>query len=177
VLSVLHRYLAAATLALGLSGSVSAQSPAPKDSPFLPAPFQLTGVRLGGGDTRVCIYAERDQRSRWITVGGIADGIRVVSYDPDQQRAVISVGDATRDLWLQRGVASAQTAAAVSDPASHPVALATTSIGTPSAPGSESAAQRDDRMLVSDLLEIGLQQRQAYANAQKPPEAPPAGSK
>jgi hypothetical protein len=177
VLSVLHRYLTAGALALALAGSIAAQNAAPKDSPFLPSPFVLTGVRLGGDDTRVCIYAEKDQRSRWITVGGIADGIQVVSYDPAQQRAVIAVGGATRDLWLQHGGVSAQNPVAIPGSSSAPTAAANASVGTPSAPGVESSAQRDDRMLVSDLLEIGMEQRQAYANAQKGTVAPAAGTK
>jgi hypothetical protein len=158
-----------------------AQGVAPKDSPFLPAPYQLTGVRLAADGARICIYAERDQRSRWIAVGATADGIKAVSYDPDQHRAVIFVDGATRELALQRGVALAQTAGAVPELPSNSVPSAAPS-AAPSAPApgtsaTETSAQRDDRMLVSDLLEISIQQRQVYANAQKASAAPAAASK
>jgi hypothetical protein len=164
-------------LALGLARSVAAEGAAPKDSPFLPAPFQLTGVHLAADGTRVCIYAEKDQRSRWIAVGATADGIKAVSYDPDQHRAVIFVDGATRDLMLQHGIATAQTVEAVSALPSSPAPSAAASTPTPGVAATETSTQRDDRMLVSDLLEISMQQRQAYANTQKASAAPATANK
>jgi hypothetical protein len=177
VLSAPQRYLALLALALGLTGPVSAQGAAPKDSPFLPAPFQLTGVRLAADGTRVCIYAQKDRRSRWIAVGTTTDGIRAVSYDSDQHRAVIFVDGMSRDLALQRGVASAQAADPVADARSSAAPTAAASVPTSGVSATEASTQRDDRMLVSDLLEISLQQRQAHANAQKAPAAPAAATK
>ena len=171
--SVPHRYLASIALALGLSGAISAQSLAPKESPFLPPPFQLTGVSTAADGTRVCIHTEKDQRSRWIIVGAKVDGIRVVSFDPVQKRAVIVADGTERDLELQRSVAASQTV----DPGSNPAPAAPTGPSAPAVKADETASQRDARMLVSDLLDIGAQQRQAYANAQKAPQTPADGSK
>jgi hypothetical protein len=41
----------------------------------------------------------------------------------------------------------------------------------PPAPGSIAQQETEARMLVSDLLEIGIQQRKAYEDAQKKAEA------
>jgi hypothetical protein len=185
VRSPLHRCLAAVALALGLTGAVSAQEVAPKESPFQPAPYQFTGVSLEDGSPRVCIFAAKDQRSRWIRVGATVDGIQVVHYDREQQRVMIAVDGSNRELALQRGVASAQVTGPApdvsfsADPAAAPAASI---LATPTAPTASDAAKaatlRDDRMLVSDLLEIGMEQRQAYATAQKAQAAtPPADSK
>jgi len=177
VLSVPQRYLAVAALALGIAASLSAQGIAPKDSPFLPVPFQLTGVNLAADGTRVCIYAEKDQRSRWIAVGATADGIKAVSYDPEQHRAVIFVDGASRELALQRGIASAETATAAPALPSSSTPSAAAPAPVPGKSAIETPTQRDDRMLVSDLLEISIQQRQAYANAQKASAAAAAANK
>jgi hypothetical protein len=175
--SVLPRYLVVIALALGMAGSISAQSLAPKDSPFQPAPFQFTGLRLEADGTRVCIYAEKDQRSRWIAVGAIVDGIKVLSYNSEEQRAVISADGATRELALQHGVAGAQTTGPIANLPSSPAAAPTASPVPASAPATAASAQRDDRMLVSDLLELSIEQRQAYANAQKAAVTPAAETK
>lgn len=175
--SVPQRYLVLVALALGVAGSVSAQSVAPKDSPFLPAPLQLTGVAVSSAGTRVCILVAKEQRSRWIAVGATVDGIRVASYDPKAQLAVISADGATRELRLQRGVAEGQDANP--NPGTSPDAGAAQANSAPPANTAtgETPSQREAHMLVSDLLDIGAQQRQAYANAQKAPAAPADGSK
>jgi hypothetical protein len=140
--------------ALILGGAASAQTPLVKDSPFagagtLPSataaaePYQLTGVVTAGENSRVCIYEAKSQHSHWISVGTGADGIQVLSYEADQKQAVISVDGARQTLHLRESPTSAAAAAAT----------------TPE------AKAREARLLTGDLLDVGLQQRQAYAKA------------
>lgn len=151
----LHSILSAG--ALGLASLASAQSSLPKDSPFQPAsapaavaaapaePYQLTGVTAAPEGSRVCILDSAARHSRWIAVGATADGIQVVSYDAAQKQAVISVAGVQHTLVLRESATAAEA----------PVA------NTPEAKAKEA------RLLTGDLLEIGRQQRQDYANAHK----------
>ena len=66
----------------------------------------------------------------------------------------------------------------VEPPAQPPVAVATDfSAPKPESPAAAMKEQREARMLVSDLLEIGMQQRKAYqdakAKAAGAPQPPP----
>jgi hypothetical protein len=76
-------------------------------------------------------------------VGTGADGIQVLSYDAAKKQAVVSVDGAQKTLRLQESPTSAAAAAAT----------------TPE------AKAREARLLTGDLLDVGLQQRQAYAKA------------
>ena len=142
--------------AIALAGPAVAQTPLVKDSPFgspgapaaaaAPAePYQLTGAIAGGDKTRVCILDAKAQRSRWIAVGATTDGIQVVSYDAAQKQAVISVAGSRLTLALHESPASADT--------------------TPSGATTPEAKAKEARLLTGDLLEVGQQQREAYAKA------------
>jgi hypothetical protein len=170
------------------AGRAAAQAPLPKDSPFLrpaaaadaAAPANETLVLAGvsglGKNALVCISDTTIKRSYWIRVGTTVEGIKVLTYDAARDQAVISVGGQEKLLTLrQAAVASAGAGGAA--PASFaqpmPAAVGPTQ-GTPvppPAPGSVAQQETEARMLVSDLLEIGMQQRKAYEEAQKKAEA------
>jgi hypothetical protein len=123
----------------------AASGPTQTTSAVAPEPYRLTGVTQTSAGSRVCIVDAAASHSQWIAVGSTAGGIRVVSYDPTQRRAVISVAGAVHILDLQ------EWAAAAALPGDTPEAKA-----------------REARLLSGDLLDIGLQQRQANAAAPKP---------
>ncbi len=139
------------------AGAAHAQGSLTKVSPFAasgptqatasaaPEPYRLTGVTQTSAGFRVCIATAALSHSQWIAVGSTAGGIRVMSYDPTQRRAVISVAGAVRILDLR------EWAPAAALPGATPEAKAC-----------------DARLLSGDLLDIGLQQRQANAAAPKP---------
>jgi len=139
--------------ALVLASAGFAQTPLVVDSPFGSAnaaaakaaaePYQLTGVTVMPESTRVCIYEAKAQQSRWIAIGAAAGGIQVVSYDAAQKQAVISVDGARQTLALHESPASGEA-----PPATTPEAKA-----------------KEARLLTGDLLEVGRQQREAYAKA------------
>ncbi len=175
----------------------SAQTALPKDSPFLPAPdaatadrataqdgLELAGVSSTAKNTLVCIYNNQTKRSHWIAVNATVEGIKVLAYDAVLDQVSLSVGGQQKVLRLRKatvsgsGVANANPGAAAAgfaNPAVMPITLGTPQ--PPPAPGSIAQQETEARMLVSDLLEIGIQQRKAYEDAQKKTEAEKAPTK
>jgi hypothetical protein len=163
-----------------------------------------------GKKTYVSLYDVEKQRSRWIAVGETAAGIEVVSCDVKNDRALVRVGGQSKVLALRKSAtapavaggngmtvqadASAASIAASLTPPSA-VAYAGPLPNTPSAVPPPSTAplaeqvyqEREARMLVSDLLEIGVEQRKAYeakkaaaeeaAKKDLPPAAPDSTAK
>jgi len=186
-MSLRLRFLITWLVVLGAASFARAEESLRTPSPFLPpagaaqpggaakedAAFQLSGMTVVGRDTLLSITRMEDKRSQWIPVGKTVAEITVVSYDPKTEQAVIRVAGREHRLTLKK--ASVQPApaqpATVPPPAEHKPA--------PPAPTKEPAAvvlppmtpqeekEMEARMLVSDLLEIGQQQRQAYAEARR----------
>lgn len=162
-------WIAASFLTAALfAGAVHA---APYDSPFAPSgAYAFVGVSAAPGSTQVCIRRKADGSSRWIAVGAAAEGIRVVSCDTTRDTAVIQVGDKRMILVLRQGedigVAAPQPASAASDP---------TAPAKPPTPAEQAVQRREDRMAVSDLLEVSTAQRRASmagpASAEEPSPA------
>ncbi|PTY05623.1 hypothetical protein DB347_14735 [Opitutaceae bacterium EW11] len=119
---------------------------------------ELVGIIATSSQTLVGITQTATKRSIWIPVGKTVEGIEVVSCDPKQDRAVIRVGGETKTLALR-------AATVTSAPASGPAAVAT--LPALAKPGTQAEQEREARMLVSDLMEIGMQQRKAYEEAQR----------
>lgn len=180
------RHLAAACMAallVGAGGWAGAQPASPISSPFLPPggaaangaqssslAYELTGTNTTSRGTQVCIFDAQAKRSHWISVGSAYDDIRVVSYDPANDLAVISVHGSVMSLGMRRAFVSKQAGLATG-PAIAPIAPPSVprKTGPPVQPQAPEIAkqEREARMLVSDLLEIGMQQRKAYEEAQK----------
>lgn len=181
--SLLRGLLIPAVGALGIAGSGFGQSSLVANSPFSPsgaasrgagAPaeaYELAGSSIEGSDMSVCIFERQAKHSQWIPVGGDVDGVRVISYDPANDTAVVMIAGSRKELSMRKAAvavlnpeSSNRTQQIVSTPApvSAPIAAA-----PPEAVGSAAREQREARMLVSDLLEIGIQQRKAYQEAKQ----------
>ena len=173
-----HFSLLLAALALGVGSRGLAQT-ALQDSPFTPGPgsviapgnaagetLQLSGISVVGKKTYVSIYDVEKKHSRWLAVGDKVDGVEVVSCDVKGDKAVVRIAKELRTLELRpatidaTGPASTAMAGAPQDLGLPTASVATAPAG---APLTEQAIQeREARMMVSDLLEIGQQQRKAY---------------
>jgi hypothetical protein len=165
------------------------------DSPFAPAggaaakaassaqAYELAGSSVQGRDVLVCIFDRGAKRSNWIPVGGTSGAIHILSYDADRDRAVLTIAGERKELTL-RTAAVASSGVAVAERQPAPAAAAAPSVAAVGAPPPAATAvtnaareQQEARMLVSDLLEIGVQQRKAYQEArQKAAQAPPQPS-
>ncbi len=179
-----------ATLGAPTASLAAASGSLPEQSPFLPPPttaapaaidatigYHLSGMTVVGKDTLLSITREADKRSTWIPVGKTVGEVTVVRYDAALDRAVIRVAGREHTLAMRQ-------ATVVSAPASvSPLIPAPSFSAAPLAPPSDPAAapapiampplslqeekEMEARMLVTDLLEIGQRQRQAYAEAQR----------
>ncbi len=178
--------LAAVLLAAAIYARAGSLSTA---SPFLPAPggaaaaavaasakIQLAGMGEVNGKTWVCLYDTQKKRGHWFAVGTTTDGIQVVSCDNARSQAVIRAGGETITLALRRPIQTQGVSVAVaptgqptlSFPPPIPPVGASPGGAKPGQPAMTRAdKEREARMLVSDLMEIGMRQRQAYEAAQK----------
>jgi hypothetical protein len=187
----LPRLPAGALLAAALAGLAAAQGQTrlSEASPFLPGPgssagtaggpdaYELTGASTTASSSAVCIYDGLHRRSHWIRVGGTADGIQVLSYDAGRAVAVVRVNGASKQLAQRKAAVVAGVAlppvpaiAAAAPPVDNASTANAAPIPNPAEAGKSPEVvkqERDARMLVSDLLEIGMQQRKAYEEAQK----------
>lgn len=143
-------------------------------SPFLPAGgaeapqatqdsnAELVGVISSSKQTLVGINEKSTHHSLWVPVGQTADGIEVVSCDAAQNRAVVKIGGQLRTLVMNE-----------SPTTTTPASQVRFANGTPALPAQPVAMTENEqkeneaRMLVSDLMEIGMQQRKAYEEAQR----------
>lgn len=199
-LAVLTLNLVCVSAGLCLSSAVAYAQNASKDSPFLPpssaapagqaasAGYALTGMTVVGKDTLLSVTNQSDKRSTWVAVGKTVGDITAISYDAAEEKAVIRAGGQNYTLVLKKGAVLPGPAVSFSPPVSQAPAAAPPP--TPAAvevPQGNLSAQEEKemeaRMLVTDLLEIGQQQRKAYAEAQRqaaakganqPPAAQPA---
>lgn len=175
---------ACVSVALWFSSAAAHAQNASKDSPFLPpssaapagqaasAGYALTGMTVVGKDTLLSVTNQSDKRSVWIPVGKTSGDITAVSYDPAAEKAVIRAGGQNYTLVLKKGAVLPGPAVTFPQPA--PTATAAAPQPTPPPvevpPGNLSPQEEKEmeaRMLVTDLLEIGQQQRKAYAEAQR----------
>jgi len=180
---VVRRLCVLAVAAGAASVGAAGQGSLVANSPFMPSggaaaagsgpgePYELSGSSVQGSEVSVCIYERQAKHSQWIPVGGLVDGIHVISFDAEHDRAVVTISGSYRELSMRKATVA---------PAGAPVALrAAPAAGDvalqlpPAAPAplpSPATAQHDQqeaRMLVSDLLEIGVQQRKAYQEARQ----------
>ena len=192
-----------AMAALAILAPLSAQTALVSNSPFSPAgtagvtgvaasneAYELAGTSIQGSSVSVCIYEKQAQRSQWIPVGGDMDGVHVVSYNAAADSVVVTVSGARKELSMRKMVVASSGAAPVPKPApvnnarnlqpadpSFYLPVASVPAAAPSTPAGPATAvqdQKEARMLVSDLLEIGVQQRKAFQDAKQKAAAAPA---
>jgi hypothetical protein len=148
--------------------------------------IEFSGVSTMSQKTDLIFKNKSSNKSSWIAKGETKDGISVLNYDADKEQAVIKVNGIEKVLSLRRAstasakvkpVAPLPTGFNVATPAwtgSTPLALTVVPATVPApstapaTPQTEVQKQETEaRMLVSDLLEIGMAQRKAYEEAQR----------
>lgn len=172
------------SVALSLLPAAAHAQNASKDSPFLPpssaapagqassAGYALTGMTVVGKDTLLSVTNQTDKRSVWVAVGKTVGDITAVSYDAAAEKAVVRAGGQNYTLVLKKGAVLPGPAvtftpptpgvtAAAPQPAPPPVEVPQGNLSP------QEEKEMEARMLVTDLLEIGQQQRKAYAEAQR----------
>ncbi len=152
--------------------------------------LEFAGVNIMSTKTFVNVFDKQAKKGRWIAIGSSDAGINVLTYDPRREQIVVKVGDQEKTLPLRKStttfgpaplpVAILPPAAGFSTPAPSPIQplplpADTAPLPVATAPKPEQPAkpltvarqEEEARMLVSDLLEIGMAQRKAYEEKQK----------
>lgn len=148
--------------------------------------IEFSGVSAMGQRTDLIFKNKTSNKSSWIAKGETKDGISVLNYDADKEQAVIKVNGIEKVLALRRvtaasakvrpvaplptgfNVATPAVTNAIPSIAAPLPANAPAATTAPSTPQTEVQKQETEaRMLVSDLLEIGMAQRKAYEEAQR----------
>jgi hypothetical protein len=166
-------------------GLLIAQAP-PKDSPFRkaqgpvaarpvadqPTELTLSGTMSLGGTIMVCITVVAEKRSHWIKVGESASRIEVLSHNQENGQVSIRYNGKPLTLELSKPAFNTSALSQYSPVPSGPLPVATVALDVPM---TNAQKESEARYLVSDLLEIGIIQREAYKKAQggtPPVEAP-----
>ena len=189
--------LAVTTLVtVGACAGEATQSALPKSSPFLPPAaagvptaaasetIEFAGVSSVGKHTDLIFHNKSTKKSHWIALGETKEGITVLNYDDRREQAVIKLNGVEKILTLRKGSGTSkspagsmpmimQAPAPASGPVVQPVAAVPEPIPVvpkpegPPTPETQLKQETEARMLVSDLLEIGMAQRKAYEEAQR----------
>ncbi len=158
-----------------------------KDSPFLPRGttatpagaatdgYQLSGYVAQDKSGLLSVTRVSDKKSVWIPLGATVNDVTALSYDANLDQAVIRVGGRTLTISLRKSVVipganitpPVASAPPPTTPAAAPANPSLPPQPPPPAPGTPAFQEREARMLVTDLLEIGLEQRKAYEEAQR----------
>lgn len=145
--------------------------PGPGDNPDQELnAIQLSGISTLGGQSMFNFVDTRNNRSFWVPLKGSANGFSVVSYDPATDTVVVDRAGRSRAVQLRQaqivsmptptGTQPAAPARAASAPA--PAVVRTPDggeIANPKTPQEIAQAETEARMMVSDLLEISMQER------------------
>lgn len=159
--------------------------------------IEFAAIRMIGTRTEIDLYDTQGKKNHWIPLGESADGMSVLSYDAHRDQIMAKIGGVNKLLTLRQphGVSAGHTGFVNSPamnfaiptppptpdpvataPASAPVANVVSNVpgvapasapAQPTAPLSVARQEEEARMLVSDLLEIGMAQRKAYEEKQK----------
>ena len=168
--------------------------------------LEFAGVSSFGKRVDLIFHDKVTKKNHWIGIGETKEGITVTDYDARHEQVAVKVNGIEKTLALRKGSGTSQSAQAtppplpgfntpisVTGPTSPPVVDAPANaaptlfptppspVKTDAPPTSETQARQETeaRMLVSDLLEIGMAQRRAYEEAQRksssvpPSNAPP----
>jgi len=192
----LVRHLVKVCFFVSLSTSVLSLAFAQNASPFLPsqtdsssastAPqsFELSGTIKASDGIKLCIYDVQAKQSHWVKVGESSNNIKVISFDTTSERAQVVINGEARSLELKKSAVSSQPIPSYIQPAYHrpqefspsptPASAAVGPVRpnfTPAQQAENAKQEQESRMLVSDLLDIGMQQRKAYEEAKKKADA------
>ena len=112
----------------------------------------------------VCITTLNDKRSVWVEVGKTVNGIQAVSYQPEA--GAVTVRQNGREVTLPIKQHTFAPGSLVAYQPTMPSGPAPMAAVAPTVAVTNEEKETEARMLVSDLLEIGMIQRQAYQEAQ-----------
>lgn len=157
--------------------------------------IEFAGVYTAGKRTDLIFLDKTAKKNHWIGIGETKEGIAVVSYDERREQAVVKMNGSEKVLQLRKGTGPVNKPAAVPPlatgfnvptpaPAVTPlpgpgdavvkvqppppaVQPANVPAPAPNTPEAQQKQETEARMLVSDLLEIGMAQRKAYEEAQR----------
>lgn len=162
------------------AGAIAAQSPfVPSGKPDKPisekatnadlAALQLSGISALGPELRFNLVNPRTKKSFWVRLNGTVSGFTVTAYDQKTSAVVVEHGGSSRRITLRRPtfIAAAQPAA-VQTPLKPPepytpipdTVEGVDEIKDPKTPEEIKQAEYEARMLVSDLLQISMQERE-----------------
>lgn len=158
-------------------------APPPADAGAL-ASLELVGILVLDKQPRFSVRDTATGRSVWIPLAGTEEGLTVTAFDEHASTIVVSGRGGTRTLALREATIRSQPSGgspAVAPPGGggRPAAAApmplpaplrqTTARADPAAggvappqPRTTEEAEREARMLVSDLMEISMRERQRY---------------
>ncbi len=155
------------------------QSPAASEGDFV-----AVGVLRAGEKTQIGIVNKKTNKNFWVAVGETVERFEILSADLANETVLARFQGQSLTLKLRPPeVGKAAPAVAVA-PAARPAVPPASPWAPPpglgngappapppgppqSGPLTPADQEREARMLVSDLLEIGMQQRKAYEDAQK----------
>jgi hypothetical protein len=164
-----------------------AQSPpaAAKD-PDLEA-LQLSGITLLGSERSFNLFNPRTKKTFWVSLNEPFDGYTVLGFDAANDTIDVQRGQFRRTIALRRPTIVAAPPATAKPavppvPGQRPQPLTTVGvdeIANPKTPREIAQAETEARNMVSDLLEIGMQERarqkalrEAQQRGQTPPQTP-----
>ncbi len=190
------RLVALPLLAAAAPAADNHGNPLPKASPFQPAgavptqaaaaneTIEFAGVSTIGKKTELIFKNKASSKTSWLVKGDTRDGITLLNYDAAKEQAVVKHNGVEKVLSLRKATSTAAGPKPVAPlptgfnvpsvvpaamPAPTPVQAQAPLPANPAAvPQTEQQKQETEaRMLVSDLLEIGMAQRKAYEDAQR----------
>jgi hypothetical protein len=158
----------------------------PAAAPVVPAPIDtgaLAGLELAGilvidKQPRFSIRDTASGRGTWIPLGGTEEGLTVTAFDEHASTITVSGRGTSRTLTLReaaiRNTAANAPAPSVPGNVPRPAPAAPAPLPVrpamppaqpalvPGPPRTTEEAEREARMLVSDLMEISMRERQRY---------------
>ena len=138
------------------------------------AKYQLGGMITKGKDVLISVTRVSDKQSFWVPIGATVDEVTAISYVPELDQAVISANGERITLRLRQSMGQGVSGAIASSSGGSNAAI---SPPLPAPVGGPEVQEREARMLVTDLLEIGQAHRKAYEEAQKKATATAAKGK
>ena len=198
----IQRLAGFAVLLLAAGALGAAQTTLPQDSPFAPVggaaaaagtqaaeSFILSGASATSQGVRVCIYDTQAKHSQWLGMGESFHGVQALAFDPESDRATVRINGAEKVLQLHEAAFAPSPNApppftVLGENSANGTVTVLRPGGAPGAPPQTDTKtieqlhqEREARMMVSDLLEIGMRQRKAYQDAKrKAAGLPPSGS-
>ncbi|MBL4575818.1 MAG: hypothetical protein JKY51_06940 [Opitutaceae bacterium] len=118
--------------------------------------LQISGITVLGEEILVSIYDRKQKKSYWMPVGSSKDGLEVLSYNAKNDSVTLKQGKKTAVLMLRIASVESGGKAGVAVVQTDKVMTLEEEYGRPLTIKEQ---ETEARMLVSDLLEIGMEER------------------